>query len=138
MIADKFLDRLEGVRESAPDRWIAKCPAHDDGSPSLSVSDIGDKVLIHCHAGCSPYEVLDAVGLEINDLYPPRDPQTHGTGPVRRRADYKGAWLLARKAFYLLVIATADLEAGRALSEVDRKAVALARSRIYSVLGVVT
>jgi hypothetical protein len=33
--------------------WMAKCPAHDDRNPSLSIRDDGAKVLVRCHAGCS-------------------------------------------------------------------------------------
>jgi len=33
--------------------WIARCPAHEDEKPSLSITEAkGGKVLIHCHAGC--------------------------------------------------------------------------------------
>jgi len=33
--------------------WMARCPAHDDREPSLSIRDADDsKVLVHCHAGC--------------------------------------------------------------------------------------
>ena len=36
------------------DGWICHCPAHDDKTPSLSVSVSPDgKLLYHCHAGCS-------------------------------------------------------------------------------------
>lgn len=40
----------------------AKCPAHDDRSPSLSISD-GDNggLLVHCHAGCSQDQVIGAL-----------------------------------------------------------------------------
>lgn len=35
------------------DGWIARCPAHCDRDPSLSVRDAKDgKILVHCHAGC--------------------------------------------------------------------------------------
>jgi DNA primase len=31
----------------------ARCPAHDDRTPSLSIRDADDgKVLVRCHAGC--------------------------------------------------------------------------------------
>ena len=35
--AARLLDRLTGVKQTAPGRWIAKCPAHEDRSPSLSI-----------------------------------------------------------------------------------------------------
>lgn len=49
----------------------ARCPAHDDHKPSLSIGQGEDgRVLIHCHAGCSPADVLAAVGLRPADLFP--------------------------------------------------------------------
>ncbi len=46
-----------------------KCPAHVDDSASLSVSH-GDKgVILHCHAGCAPVDVLGALGLTLADLF---------------------------------------------------------------------
>lgn len=66
---DGLLARLDGVRQSGPDRWIARCPAHDDRDPSLSVRDAGDRVLIRCHAGCPAEAVVSALGLELRDLF---------------------------------------------------------------------
>jgi hypothetical protein len=47
--------------------WTARCPAHDDRNPSLSIRDADDgKVLVHCFAGCdqrSVIEELKALGL---------------------------------------------------------------------------
>ena len=38
------------------------CPAHDDRHPSLSVGPGRDeKVLVHCHAGCSQDAVITAL-----------------------------------------------------------------------------
>src|SRR5262245_43063265 len=43
--------------------FVAKCPAHEDRSPSLSISDAENGiVLIHCFAGCSQAAVIDALG----------------------------------------------------------------------------
>src|SRR6266700_7948182 len=39
----------------------ARCPAHRDGVPSLSVTDAVGKVLFHCHTGCSQTEVITAL-----------------------------------------------------------------------------
>jgi putative DNA primase/helicase len=66
-----LLDRLEGVRPAGPHSWMARCPAHDDRNPSLSVALRDGRVLIHCFAGCTPEAVLQAVGLTWRDL---RDP----------------------------------------------------------------
>src|SRR6516225_1234888 len=42
--------------------WMARCPAHDDREPSLSIRDVEDgKVLVHCHAGCDQAQVIAAL-----------------------------------------------------------------------------
>jgi hypothetical protein len=40
---------------------MAKCPAHDDHNPSLSIRNVDGKVLVHCHAGCAQRDVIDAL-----------------------------------------------------------------------------
>lgn len=41
---------------------VCRCPAHDDSSPSLSVSQTRDgRVLVHCHAGCPQMSVIEAL-----------------------------------------------------------------------------
>lgn len=47
----------------------AQCPGHDDGKPSLSITDKDDRVLIHCHAGCHTEDVVEALGLSMADLH---------------------------------------------------------------------
>ena len=44
--------------------WISRCPAHDDHTPSLSVS-VGHtgQVLLHCHAGCDYPSIVAALGI---------------------------------------------------------------------------
>ena len=71
MSIDALLDRLDGVKQTAPNRWIARCPAHDDHSPSLSIRELADgRILIHCFPGCDPSDVLAAVGLQMTALFP--------------------------------------------------------------------
>lgn len=69
MTADVLLSRLERVRSLGQNKWQARCPAHDDTDPSLSITDTGDQVLLYCHAGCASSEVLIAVGLSWTDLH---------------------------------------------------------------------
>jgi hypothetical protein len=66
----RFLSKLDKVRSTGTDRYIACCPSHRDKSPSLSVTYKNGKVLMHCHShGCSPLAILSAVGLEMQDLF---------------------------------------------------------------------
>lgn len=66
---ENILNRLEKVRKSGS-KWQARCPAHDDRSPSLTISERpnGD-VGIYCHAGCDTQAVMNAIGLEMKDLF---------------------------------------------------------------------
>lgn len=41
--------------------WTARCPAHDDRDPSLSIRDADGKVLVCCHAGCDQRDVIAAL-----------------------------------------------------------------------------
>jgi 5S rRNA maturation endonuclease (ribonuclease M5) len=38
--------------------WMARCPAHNDHNPSLSLREVDGKILVHCHAGCTQNAVL--------------------------------------------------------------------------------
>lgn len=68
MKAEELLSRLDGVRPTRRG-YMARCPAHDDRHPSLSISD-GDKgVLIKCWAGCEVSAVVSAIGLRFTDLF---------------------------------------------------------------------
>jgi hypothetical protein len=84
MIAEeKILPKLEKVRRTGAGIWSACCPSHADKSPSLGVRELDDgRVLLHCRAGCSVGEVCGAMGLELQDLFPPK-PIDHAR-PVRR------------------------------------------------------
>ncbi len=69
----RVLDRLQGVSQVGDRKWVAKCPAHPDRTPSLSVAESNDgKVLLHDFAGCSTPDVLAALGLRFSDLFAPR------------------------------------------------------------------
>jgi len=67
---EAFATLLPRVRWSG-DRFQAQCPAHQDRSPSLSVArGDGNRLLFHCHAGCTTDDVLAAVGWRLADLFP--------------------------------------------------------------------
>lgn len=71
MDANDFLSRLDKVKSTGKDRWVACCPAHKDKSPSLSVRLLDDdRILVHCFAGCDLESVLAAIQLQIADIMP--------------------------------------------------------------------
>lgn len=53
---ERVLEKLSAHRVGSS--WMAHCPAHEDSTASLSVSFENDKILLHCHAGCSQDSVL--------------------------------------------------------------------------------
>jgi putative DNA primase/helicase len=57
MTAETIAKALGGRK--AGSGWTARCPAHDDRTPSLSIHDAQDnKVLVRCHAGCDQERVI--------------------------------------------------------------------------------
>jgi putative DNA primase/helicase len=60
MAAETIAKALGGRKAGAA--WMARCPAHDDREPSLSIRDANDgKVLVRCHAGCDQGRVIAAL-----------------------------------------------------------------------------
>lgn len=127
---DTLLPRLDKVRRGAREgTWTARCPAHEDRGPSLAVRELDDgRLLLHCFAGCSTHEVVGALGLGMEDLFPPRDPRP-GAGTPRERRPFIAADLINLAAFEAGVACTvvADLTAGRYDADVDRLIEAAAR-----------
>jgi hypothetical protein len=54
---------------------VARCPAHEDRSPSLSIRDGASTVLVHCHAGCTQDDVITA--LRGQGLWPEAEKPIH-------------------------------------------------------------
>lgn len=131
MTAETLLSRLDKVRRTGQDRWIACCPAHGDKRPSLAVRELDDgRVLIHCFSGgCSVHDIVAAVGLELSDLFPPRPLGEHFKKGERR--PFVGADVLRALAFEADVIALAGAAAADGtLTEADRQRSLLAVSRV--------
>ena len=66
MTAAAIASALGGHRNG--DSWLTRCPAHDDGTPSLSLRERDGRLLVHCHAGCSQGDVIAA--LRTRGLWP--------------------------------------------------------------------
>jgi len=50
--------------------WKARCPLHDDKTPSLQISEgKGSRALIHCFSGCKIEEILAALNLNMSDMF---------------------------------------------------------------------
>jgi Protein of unknown function (DUF3987) len=77
---DKVLESLGDYSERG-DEYRAKCPSHQgESNDSLAVREDDDgKVLLHCHTGCDFEEIVDALGLDMSDLFS-KNGQASGAG----------------------------------------------------------
>src|ERR1022692_2499590 len=131
MSADRLLELLDGVRQTGPGRWVSLCPSHEDRHASLSVRELEDgRVLVHDFAGCSVYEIVAAVGLDLSDLFPPSESHT----AKRERRPFPAADVLRAVSFEALVagIMLGRLSASHALMEDDRLRGLLACERLIA------
>ncbi len=67
---NKILDELERATGYRPrpsgTGYQARCPAHDDSDPSLSLTPGNNgKVLFHCFAGCTYEEIISHLSIDI-------------------------------------------------------------------------
>ena len=65
MTLDEIKARLQNVHGGS-----ARCPAHEDKSNSLSVTEgKNGRVLLKCHAGCTTEKICGALGITVADLF---------------------------------------------------------------------
>jgi hypothetical protein len=74
----RALDALEACdcnpRGNVDRGWDARCPAHEDRSPSLKLDQGRDgRALVYCHRGCSLGEITASLKLTASDLFRPDD-----------------------------------------------------------------
>src|SRR4051794_15315760 len=71
-VVEQALDAAgAGPRGNRQRGFTARCPAHDDRTPSLTVSEGADgRALLKCQAGCDSESVVRALELEWADLFP--------------------------------------------------------------------
>lgn len=135
MTAQKLLDRLDGVKQTGPGRWLAKGKCHDDKRASLSIRELDDgRLLVHCFGGCSAYAVVASVGLELHDLFPERPSDQHRV--PGERMPFIGADVLRAMApeIVLIVLQGGAVARGEILSETERQRTLLAAQRLLRAL----
>ena len=66
---EKVLSAIGDYKRSGKG-YKARCPAHQDRNPSLSIGEAEDgTVLVRCHSGCNAAAIVTALGLELRDLF---------------------------------------------------------------------
>lgn len=83
---NSLLSKLPDAKRQGKE-WAARCPAHEDKRPSLSITEgEGGRALLHCHAGCKPEEIVAALGIKLADLMPEAPAPTPATFPTAAEA----------------------------------------------------
>lgn len=73
-VLDLVLGKLDGVRPQPGGRYMARCPAHDDSTASLSVGRGTEQpVVLHCYAECDTEDILAKIGLTTADISRPAE-----------------------------------------------------------------
>lgn len=83
MTTEDLLSRLEDVRPRRAGRWVSRCPAHADHTPSLSISEGDQGILLKCWAGCSVADIVGTLGLSVGDLFYDSDLLPHERQPAK-------------------------------------------------------
>ena len=103
MTPEQFVSSLHNVKKRGPNKWLCSCPSHADDDPSLSVTTTPTgKILLHCFAGCSALDVVQSMGLSLEDLFPDahqENPMAFAKREIIARAkqdesdDFKVTWV---------------------------------------------
>jgi len=65
----EILNRLYKARRIREGEYMATCPAHSDKKFSLHLTLADSKILMKCHAGCTIEQIVDALGIDMTDLF---------------------------------------------------------------------
>jgi len=134
MRADELVSRLQKVRSTGPNKWMACCPAHQDKTASLSIRAEADgRILLHCFGGCGTDDVLGSMGLQFSDVMPER--LSHSLPPKRQAIAPSEALRLLRREATLVGIVASDMLAHREVTEETWKRLAQAAARIHEIAG---
>ena len=143
MKLDALLSRLEKVK-GRNGSYTACCPAHKDRSPSLAIRETSDgRILLHCFGGCPVNSILDAVGMDMTDLFPDRPESSFQSAPASaqrkapERVKFFASDLLRVISFEasVVMIAARDVAQGKKLSDADMQRLETAWKRIDSAMG---
>lgn len=124
-----LLGRLSKVKQNGRGQYIACCPSHNDRHPSLAIRQTDDgKILLKCFGGCSAYEIVSAVGLDLSDLFPPRE--SSYSAPIKN--SFPASSILRCIQSETLIVATAacNMANGAVLRKEDLERLVIAASRI--------
>ena len=124
-----LINQLSKVKRTGQGNYIALCPSHEDKNPSLAIrSTENGKILLKCFAGCSAHEIVSAVGLNLSDLFPPKE-STYAS-PIKNPFPAAGVLRCIQTESLIVATAACNIANGITLSEEDLRRLVLAATRI--------
>lgn len=121
------------MKQTSSGKWLARCPAHDDKHPSLSVAEADDgRVLVKCWSGCGAAEVVAAVGMSFSDLFPGKPIAGEYAPRIKRPFNHRDILIALNFEMTIGAVALANLAHGVELSDEDKARFSLAQQRIQS------
>lgn len=138
---EKMLGMLTKVK-GRNGSWTACCPAHNDKGPSLAIKETENgRVLLHCFAGCETLHVVQALGMDMTDLFPPTSRRDYSSSSgdysgEGKKTTFYASDLMRIIAFEALVVSICayDMSQGKKLSEVDRERMKVSQQRIEEAI----
>ena len=132
MSVENLLQRLSKVK-GGKGHWTACCPAHEDRSPSLAITETDDgRILLKCFGGCSVQEIVGSIGMDISDLFP--DSKEHHRPKVKNAFYASDLLKLLEFESTIVMIAANDVAKGKQLSDNDRSRLSQSYERILEVI----
>jgi hypothetical protein len=132
MSIETLLPRLDGVKKTGPNRWLARCSVHEDKTPSMAIRLLDDgRILMHCFGcGANGIEIIKSLGLDPADLFPQKP--SNGYSYPKERNPFNAADVLKALLHEATIIelAASDILTKRPISESDYARITIARDRI--------
>ena len=135
-IVASALEQRGRVRFFGSNQLRAACPVCGQRNTDTFSAKAGDTgaVLVKCwKSDCTPAQIADALGLEVTDLFPPREREAGKPARASRRVGMlppmQALELIASEAF-LVMVAAENLANGHSLTDTDRQRLRDAAARI--------
>lgn len=141
MNVEPFLAHLDGVKQISSqrglNRWMAKCPSHEDKKPSLRIAEAPNgTILLTCWAGCQAIEIVQSVGLTLGDLFPERDlrklskTEAADVRMLAKRNDVEACAYTIEHEAHVLMQCAIHMQAGRTPSQATLERLVQAYNRV--------
>ncbi|MDD5461836.1 MAG: CHC2 zinc finger domain-containing protein [Methylococcales bacterium] len=137
MTIEALLPRLDGVKKTGANRWLARCSVHEDKTPSMAVRLLDDgRILLHCFGcGANGIEIIQSLGLDPAELFPPKPVNGHGYSKERNPFNASDVLKALLHEATIINLAASDVLTGVPISEADYARITVARDRISQAVN---